>query len=76
MNEKLEKEITLHGLAIGLPEKSAENITKEAMKRVETRLAKRKTRFSEADLRRMAGEELEKYNKDLAFVLKNIDKIV
>lgn len=72
--DSLIKEIETEAKCLGIPSGAAESFAKRAVESASKRLAKRKI-ITNLDLERMVGEELNKYNADLAYVYQNRDKI-
>ena len=78
IDEKIEKEIRkelkVDAKGVGIPVGAAEVFIDRALKDAKKRLEARKI-ITRDDLRRAIGIELTKYNKDLAYVYKNKERI-
>ena len=71
----LKKELLIDAVGVGIPIGSAEIFVNETLKSVKKSLKTKKI-ITENDLERLVTKELNKYNKDLAYVYKNRDKII
>ncbi|MBR3269791.1 hypothetical protein IKG07_00850 [Candidatus Saccharibacteria bacterium] len=70
-----EKILKVHCKALGIPSGSAEVFIKKSISAAEKSLKNRKI-VIRADRVRAISKELKKYNKDLAYVYENFDKII
>ena len=75
IRKRLLKELRLHAHAIGLPEGSAESFINATLQTVSKTL-QQKSVITNDDLVRIVTKELKKYNRDLAYVYQNHDKII
>ena len=79
MDEALEKnikrELKLHAKALSIPEGTIDSFIKEAMPTIKKSLEAR-TILTRSDVARIVAKEIKKYNKDLAYVYENHDKII
>ena len=73
--KKLQEEIMREARVLNMHSGSAEMITEKVTEAVE-KWAKKRSTITREDLTRVTGKELEKYDKDLAYVYKNRDKII
>lgn len=69
------KILKIHAKALGIPSGSAEIFIKKSITAAEKSLKNRKI-IIRADRVRAIAKELKKYNKDLAYVYENYDKII
>ena len=69
------KILKIHAKALGIPSGSAEIFIKKSITAAEKSLKNRKI-IIRADRIRAIAKELKKYNKDLAYVYENYDKII
>lgn len=70
-----EKILKIHAKALGIPSGSAEVFIKKSLTAAEKSLKNRKIIIKKDRVRAIA-KELKKYNKDLAYVYENYDKII
>ena len=70
-----EKILKIHAKALGIPSGSAEVFIKKSISAAEKSLKARKI-ITENDKIRAISKELKKYNRDLAYVYENYDKII
>lgn len=70
-----EKILKIHAKALGIPVGSAEIFIKKSITAAEKALKNRKI-ITKNDKIRAITKELKKYNKDLAYVYGNYDKII
>lgn len=73
--EALKKTLKIDARAVGIPSGAVESFIKHTLADTKKQL-KDKTTITEKDLTRTVAKELKKYNKDLAYVYENRDKIV
>ena len=69
------KILKIHARSLGIPSGSAEIFIKKSISAAEKSLKNRKI-IIKADRTRAIAKELKKYNKDLAYVYENYDKII
>ena len=72
---KITKELKIDAKALGIPSGAAEDFIKHALKATTKKLSNKKI-ITYSDLKRTLTKELQKYNKDLAYVYKNRDTII
>ncbi len=72
---ELVKELRREARSLKLPEGSSEVIIKKVTENVCKWLEKRNT-ITKDDLERVVSRELDKYNKDLAYIYRHRDKII
>ncbi len=72
---ELRKTLLFHAKGLRIPEGAAEDFIKNALALAEKSLAK-KSIVTKLDLEKAMKKELKKFNKDLAYVYENYDKIV
>lgn len=70
-----EKILKIHSKALGIPSGSAEIFIKKSITAAEKSLKNRKI-ITKNDKIRAISKELKKYNKDLAYVYENFEKII
>lgn len=79
MDEALEKnikqELKLHAKALSIPEGAIDSFIKEAIPAIKKSL-KARTILTKLDVAKIVAKEIRKYNKDLAYVYENHDKII
>lgn len=73
--KELKKELKIHAIAVGIPIGAAEIFINRTLDNVKKSL-KNKQIITENDLERLVTKELKQYNKDLAYVYQNRDKII
>ncbi len=73
--ESLKKELEIDAKAVGIANGASEIFIKKTLDSVKKSL-KAKQIITENDLKRLVIKELKKYNKDLAYVYENRDKII
>ena len=69
------KILKIHAKALGIPSGSAEIFIKKSISAAEKSLKSRKI-ITKNDRIRAITKELKKYNKDLAYVYENFNKII
>ena len=72
---KLKRELKIDAVGVGIPTGAAEAFIQRAIDD-SLKLLKNKKIITEADLKRTLAKELKKYNRDLAYVFQNRDKII
>ena len=70
-----EQILKLHSKGLGIPSGAADDFIKRSIATAQKSL-KDKTIITEKDLIRAIVKELKKYNRDLAYVYENRDKII
>ena len=73
--KSLKRSLKIDAIGVGIPTGSAEIFIDHTIKGVHKSL-KSKSIITESDLKRAVIKELKKYNKDLAYVYQNRDKII
>ena len=73
--QELKKELKVDALGVGIPTGAAEIFIDQTLKNVEKSIG-RKEIITKSDLTRLIVKELKKYDKDLAYVYENRDKII
>ena len=73
--ESLKKELEIDAKAVGIASGAAELFIKKTIDSVKKSLTTKHI-ITEGDLKRLVIKELKKYNKDLAYVYENRDKII
>ena len=71
----LTRTLKIDARAIGIPSGAAESFINHTLKDAKKAI-KAKPNFTEKELTRIIVTELKKYNKDLAYVYENRDKII
>lgn len=72
---KIAKELKIDAKAVGIPSGAAEDFIKRALKATTKKLSNKKI-ITHGDLKRTLVKEIQKYNKDLAYVYENRDTII
>ena len=72
---ELAEELKRESRSLGIPVGSSEKIIEEVVASVCLWLEKRSL-ITQDDLERVVSRELDKYNKDLAYIYRNRDKII
>ena len=73
--KKIHRDLKINALGLGIPIGAAEVFIEKVIQDSSKQL-KNKQIITEDDLERVITKELKKYNKDLAYVYKNRDKII
>ena len=69
------RDLKINARAVGIPAGAAEVFIEKTLKAIEKDL-KSKQIITETDLDRLIAREMQKYNRDLAYVYKIRDKII
>ena len=73
--QELKNELKIDALGVGIPAGAAEIFINQTLKSVEKSIGKKEI-ITKSDLTRLITRELKKYDKDLAYVYENRDKII
>ena len=73
--KKIEKELKFHARGLSIPDGAAEDFISRTIRAVSKKFS-RKSMITEADLKRAVYAEMKKYNRELAYIYMNYDRII
>ncbi len=73
--QELKSELKNDAVGVGIPTGAAEIFINQALKSIKKSIGKKEI-ITKSDLNRLIIKELKKYDKDLAYVYENRDKII